>query len=212
MITWNGSIFHDGTSNIIESIIFIHDYAIVFMVSILFLVFYSFIVFFSSNYYGSSFYENHRLENCWTISPFLILSLLIVPSLMSLYILDSCFFCGLVVKVVGHQWYWSYFYKNLGEDLNFDSYIIVGNFLRLVDVDNRLVIPLLTPVRFICTSVDVIHSWTIPSFGIKMDAIPGRLNQYCTLANRSGIYFGQCSEICGANHRFMPIVMEVVEY
>lgn len=213
MITWNGLIFHDGSSNMMESIIFIHDYSIMFIVSIMFLVFYSFMVFFTTGFYGSSFYENHSLENCWTISPFLILSLLIFPSLLSLYVLDSCFFCGIVVKIIGHQWYWSYFYKTnfINDGLVFDSYIMRDRFLRLVDVDNRLVVPILTPIRFICTSFDVIHSWTVPSFGIKIDAIPGRLNQFCTLANRSGVYFGQCSEICGANHRFIPIVIEVVD-
>lgn len=83
--------------------------------------------------------------------------------------------------------------------------------MRLLDVDNRLVVPCSLPLRFVCTSSDVIHSWTVPSFGLKMDAIPGRLNQFCTLVNRPGVFFGQCSEICGANHRFMPIVLESLD-
>lgn len=194
-----------------EGIVFIHDYAIMFLFSILFLITYSFINFSFSGFYRVIFYENHSLENCWTLAPFLILAMLILPSLSSLYVLDSCFFCGMCVKIVGHQWYWSYFYNNLDLSESFDSYISSDSYLRLVDVDNRLSVPLNTPMRFLATSVDVIHSWTLPSFGLKMDSIPGRLNQSCTLINRPGVYFGQCSEICGANHRFMPIVVEVLD-
>lgn len=209
MITWNGLIFHNGSTNIIEGVVFIHDYAIIFLLSILILITYTFLNFSISGFYRIIFYENHSLENCWTLAPFLILFILIIPSLSSLYVLDSCFFCGMCIKVVGHQWYWSYFYRTINLIDSFDSYISTDSYLRLLDVDNRLLVPLNTPIRFLATSVDVIHSWTLPSFGLKIDAIPGRLNQTCTLINRPGVYFGQCSEICGANHRFMPIVVEV---
>lgn len=209
MTRWRGSVFQNRSSNMIERIIFMHDFSIIFMFSILFIVIYFFFFSYLSGFYRFSFYEHHTLETVWTLIPFFVLSLLIVPSLASLYVLDSCFFCGVIVKIVGHQWYWSYFTGNGERYSSLDSYMLRDGVLRLLDVDNRLIVPLITPLRFILTSADVIHSWTIPSFGIKMDAVPGRLNQFCTLANRSGVYFGQCSEICGANHRFMPIVMEV---
>lgn len=211
MTTWNGLMFHNGSTRIIEGVVFIHDYAMIFLFSILILISYSFLNFSFSGFYSTIFYENHSLENCWTLAPFLVLFILIFPSLSSLYVLDSCFFCGLCIKIVGHQWYWSYFYNSSNIIDSFDSYISRDSFLRLLDVDNRLVIPINTPMRFLATSVDVIHSWTLPSFGLKIDAIPGRLNQTCALSNRPGVYFGQCSEICGANHSFMPIVIEVLD-
>ena len=212
MITWNGILFHNGSTNIIEGILFMHDYAIIFLFSILILIIYTSSTFAFSGFYRFIFYENHSLENCWTIAPFLVLFILILPSLTSLYLLDSCFFCGICIKIVGHQWYWSYYYNRLMDTFSFDSYISSDRFLRLLDVDNRLIVPLNTPIRFLATSVDVIHSWTLPSFGLKIDSIPGRLNQSCTLVNRPGVYFGQCSEICGANHSFIPIVVEVLEH
>lgn len=210
MITWNGFIFHNCSSNLMERVLFIHDFSMMFMFSILLGVVYIFFYIYFSGFYGSFFFENDVLENCWTLTPFMLLSFLIYPSLSSLYVLDSCFFCGSLVKIVGHQWYWSYYFNVCRNFYIIDSYMRGDSFIRLVDVDNRLLIPCFTPVRFICTSADVIHSWTVPSFGIKMDAIPGRLNQFCSMSNRSGLYFGQCSEICGANHSFMPIVIEVL--
>lgn len=126
---------------------------------------------------------------------------------------------AVTVKVVGHQWYWSYEYSDYatqdGTSINFDSYMIpegeleTGDF-RLLEVDNRLVVPVDTHVRVIVTAADVLHSWAVPSLGVKMDAVPGRLNQTSFLAYREGVFYGQCSEICGANHAFMPIVVEAV--
>ena len=126
---------------------------------------------------------------------------------------------AITLKVIGHQWYWSYEYSDYadqdGSTINFDSYMIptadleVGQ-LRLLEVDEKVVVPANTHVRVIITSADVIHSWAVPSLGVKLDAVPGRLNQTGFLANRSGIFYGQCSEICGANHAFMPIVVEAV--
>lgn len=209
MITWNSFIFHNSRSVLIDYVTFIHDYVMMFLVSILFIVMYFIFFLIYKIYVNFNFIENHELEFVWTVFPFLVLFFVVVPSLFSLYVLDSCFFCGLVVKVVGHQWYWSYYYGS-SIDHRFDSYIIPDSFLRLVDVDNRLVVPFSFPLRFVVTSVDVIHSWTLPSCGVKMDAVPGRLNQFCFSFSRIGVYFGQCSEICGANHSFMPIVVESV--
>src|SRR5690606_7659640 len=124
-------------------------------------------------------------------------------------------------KIVGHQWYWTYEYGDYetvaGEAVGFDSYMLpddeltVGQ-LRLLEVDNRLVLPIDTHIRRIITAADVLHSWTVPSFGLKLDACPGRLNQVSLFITRPGTFYGQCSEICGVNHAFMPIAVDVLDY
>lgn len=213
MTTWNRVFFHSPRSFIIELIIRMHDYVIMFLLSIIITVIiiltYSY---FSSNF-NLNFFENHQLESIWTVAPFFLLIFIVFPSLTSLFIIDTCFFCGLTVSIIGHQWYWSYFYKDFKEFL-FDSYIVPSESrsIRLLDVDNRLVIPRFLPIRFLVSSSDVIHSWTVPSFGVKIDAVPGRINQFCFSSKRSGVFFGQCSEICGANHRFIPIVLESIPF
>lgn len=211
MITWNRIFFHSPSTYLIEIIIIIHDYIIIFLLFILLTVTFIIIFSFICSKFFYNFYENQELEFLWTILPFIILSFIIFPSLFSLYILDSCLFCGITLKVIGHQWYWRYFYNDL-KSLIIDSYIkpLTERKIRLLDTDNHIVIPTHTPLRFLVSSIDVIHSWTIPSFGIKIDAIPGRMNQFCFSTKRVGIFFGQCSEICGTNHRFIPIVLESV--
>lgn len=156
------------------------------------------------------------LEFVWTIVPALILIPIALPSLQLLYSMDEIVNPPLTIKAVGHQWYWSYEYSDYQtETLAFDSYMVPtsdlnkGDF-RLVEVDNRLVVPINTHVRVVVTGADVLHSFAVPSLGVKMDAIPGRLNQTSFFAERPGIFYGQCSEICGANHSFMPIVVEAV--
>lgn len=213
MITWNRLFFHSPSRYIIEIVIGIHDYVMLFLFSVLLLVLFNISFSFFSKVTSLDFFENHQLERVWTLAPFFLLIFISIPSLNYLYILDTCLFCGISITVMGHQWYWRYFYKDL-KDFFFDSYMISSNesILRLVDVDNRVVIPSFLPVRFLVSSSDVIHSWTIPSFGVKIDAIPGRINQFCFSSKRSGVFFGQCSEICGANHSFMPIVLESVSF
>merc|ERR1711907_455850 len=159
------------------------------------------------------------LEIVWTIAPAFVLMIIAVPSFALLYSMDEIIDPAITIKVVGHQWYWSYEYSDYnaadGESINFDSYMIPeedlepGN-LRLLEVDNRVVLPVETHVRVVITSADVLHCWAIPSFGVKMDACPGRLNQTSMFIKREGVYYGQCSEICGVNHGFMPIVVEAV--
>lgn len=210
MITWNNFLFSFPARETIIRITLLHDFLFVILLCILLVVFLNFYYSFNSTCFNLKFSENHFLEFVWTCIPFFILSFVIYSSVKSLYFSDSCFFCGISLIVVGHQWYWSYFYKDLRETF-FDSYII-SNFLRVLDVDNRVIIPFNLPVRVIVSSADVIHSWTIPSLGLKIDCIPGRLNQTCFSFNRCGIFFGQCSEICGINHRFMPITAEVVRF
>lgn len=113
-------------------------------------------------------------------------------------------------KVIGHQWFWRYEYRDF-KDVEFDSYIVF-NLIRLLEVDNFFVLPISSKIRVIVSSYDVLHSWTVPSLGVKVDAVPGRLNQLNFILNRLGVYYGQCSEICGANHRFMPVGLEVVSF
>lgn len=213
MTTWNRIFFQSPSSFLIELVSIIHDYVSLFILSILILVFMNLLYSFLLKRFNLEFYENHQLERVWTVAPFFLLLFVVVPSLSSLYILDRCLFCGITIRIIGHQWYWSYFYKDL-KDYFFNSYMISSEerAIRLLDVDNRLVIPSFLPVRFLVSSSDVIHSWTIPSFGVKIDAVPGRINQFCFSSKRRGIFFGQCSEICGANHRFMPIVLESVSF
>jgi len=159
------------------------------------------------------------LEVIWTIVPGLVLMVIAIPSFALLYAADELVDPAMTIKVVGHQWYWSYEYSDYetddGESLNFDSYIVqeddltIGS-LRLLEVDNRVVVPTNTHVRVIVTAADVLHCWAVPSFGFKIDACPGRLNQSSIFVQREGVYYGQCSEICGVNHGFMPIVVEAV--
>lgn len=159
------------------------------------------------------------IEIAWTVTPSLILLLIAVPSFALLYSLDEIVDPAVTVKVIGHQWYWSYEYSDyaLADDqsIAFDSYMIPDDDLelgqlRLLEVDNRVVVPVNTHVRLIITAADVLHSWAVPSLGIKCDAVPGRLNQVPLFIKREGVFFGQCSELCGVNHGFMPIVVEAV--
>lgn len=156
--------------------------------------------------------EGQLIEVIWTILPAVTLIFIALPSLRLLYLLDEINHPLVSVKTIGHQWYWSYEYRDFIR-FEFDSYIIPSNELtprsfRLLDVDNRTVIPYNSQIRIIITAADVIHSWTIPALSVKIDATPGRLNQIRFLINRTGLFFGQCSEICGANHRFIPIAVE----
>jgi len=158
--------------------------------------------------------ESQGLELFWTIIPSFILIFIGLPSIRLLYLLDEVYNPAITIKTIGHQWYWSYEYSDF-INLEFDSYIIPSNeikinIFRLIDVDNRIIVPLNSQVRTLITAADVLHSWTVPRMGIKADAVPGRLNQVNFYTNRPGLFFGQCSEICGANHRFMPIVIETI--
>ena len=159
------------------------------------------------------------IEIAWTVTPSLILVLIAVPSFALLYSMDEVVDPAVTVKAIGHQWYWSYEYSDYNQSdeqsIAFDSYMIPEDELepsqlRLLEVDNRVVVPVNTHVRFIVTSADVLHSWSVPSLGVKCDAVPGRLNAVHIFIKREGLFYGQCSELCGANHGFMPIVVESV--
>lgn len=158
--------------------------------------------------------HNVALEIIWTLIPCLILIVIAIPSFKLLYYMDETPKADMTVKVIGHQWYWSYEYPDHG-NFAFDSYMIPDQELkpgqpRLLSVDNPVVVPVGKVVRIIATSEDVIHSWAVPSFGIKKDTVPGRINETWFKAEREGMYYGQCSELCGPQHGFMPIAVKVV--
>lgn len=204
----------DATSPIIEELINFHDHALIIVFLISSLVLYIISAILTTKLTHTSTIDAQAVETIWTILPAIILVIIALPSLRILYIIDEINNPTLTIKTVGHQWYWSYEYTDYDE-LNFDSYIIPTSELkpgdlRLLEVDNRAVLPIEITIRVLVTSEDVLHSWAVPSLGLKTDAIPGRLNQTTLLATRPGLYYGQCSEICGSNHSFIPIVLELV--
>ena len=157
--------------------------------------------------------HNTTLEVLWTVIPVVILVLIATPSFKLHYFLDVVPDSPLTVKAVGNQFYWTYEYPD--QNLEFDSAMLEDEELapgqpRLLEVDSRLVVPVDTKVRVLVTANDVIHAWAVPAFGVKIDAIPGRLNETWFEARQEGVYYGQCSELCGAGHGYMPIAVEVV--
>ena len=203
-----------------EELIFLHDFINMVLIFIIRFVGYIIIRIIYNKYININLLESQIIECIWTIIPAVILIQIAIPSLLLLYILDESVDSSLTLKVLGHQWYWSYEYTDFwsvsnNTQIEFDSYIVPTNDLerrifRLLDVDNRTVVPFNVHVRMLISSADVLHAWTVPSLGVKADAVPGRLNQVKFVSQRPGIFFGQCSEICGANHRFMPIVIEFI--
>ena len=220
IINWGQFGLQDANSPIIEELIFLHDFINLILIFIISFVRYIIISILLNNYININLLESQIIECIWTIIPAVILIQIAIPSLLLLYILDESVDSSLTLKVLGHQWYWSYEYTDFwsvsnNTQIEFDSYIVPTNDLerrifRLLDVDNRTVVPFNVHVRMLISSADVLHAWTVPSLGVKADAVPGRLNQVKFVSQRPGIFFGQCSEICGANHRFMPIVIEII--
>ena len=216
--------FQDPATPIMEGIINLHHDLMFFLCVIS--IFVTWMLFrtlwhFSSNQNKtpSSLTHGTLIEMIWTITPAFILLIIAVPSFSLLYAMDEIISPAITIKTLGHQWYWSYEYSDYvseeGDFIEFDSYMIPEEDLakgqvRLLEVDNRVVVPINTHIRIIISAADVLHSWAVPSLGIKCDAIPGRLNQTSLFIKREGIYYGQCSEICGINHGFMPIVIEAV--
>jgi len=158
--------------------------------------------------------HNTLVEVVWTVLPILILIVIAVPSFRLLYFQRVLPEAEMTVKAVGYQWYWGYEYPDHG-DFAFDSYMLDdanrGDQPRLLATDTAMVVPVDTTIRVVVTGADVLHSWAMPAFGLKMDAVPGRLNEVWFKAEKTGTFYGQCSEICGIRHAFMPIRVEVVE-
>ena len=220
-----GLYFQDSASPQMEALVELHDNIMYYLVAILFSVGWiqGAIIknFDSSKSPISNKYLNHGtlIELIWTITPALILVLIAFPSFKLLYLMDEVTDPSLSVLAEGHQWYWSYEYPDFlnsdGDFVEFDSYLVPESdledgALRMLEVDNRVILPEITHTRFILTDADVIHSFAIPALGVKCDAYPGRLNQFSVLINRLGTFYGQCSEICGILHSSMPIVVESV--
>lgn len=218
MFFWNSYGLQDAISPVIEEFIFFHDYLIVVLIGVTSFVIGIFIVAFLMPWVHSRLIHGQFIERAWTTAPALILTVIGVPSLLLLYRLDERRTAILRIKVIGHQWFWRYEIRDFwvrGETVEFDSYMLpqeerTEGALRLLDTDNRPSLPYLTQVRVLVRRADVLHSWAVPSLGVKIDAVPGRLNQTKLIRYRPGLAYGQCSEICGANHRFMPIVLEFV--
>ena len=206
--------FQDMGSPIGEQLVFFHDNVMFIVLVILVLVGWIMISAAINLHYYKYLVEGTIIEILWTIIPAIILLFIAFPSLQLLYSMDEVVDPVFTIKAIGHQWYWSYEYSDIEDDtVEFDSYMVpvsdleVGD-LRLLEVDNRVVIPVNTQVRVVITGADVIHCFALPSLGVKVDAVPGRLNQTTFLIKRPGVYYGQCSEICGSDHSFMPIVVE----
>nr|QOE88761.1 cytochrome c oxidase subunit II [Nasutitermes cf. lujae Nl494] len=214
MATWLNLTLQDSASPVMEQLIFFHDHALMIILMIITAVFYTMISIIQNKQTSRFILEGQMIETLWTIAPAIILVFIAIPSLRLLYLMDEIHNPAMTLKTVGHQWYWSYEYSDFTK-LEFDSYMTPQedqpvNTFRLLDTDNRVVLPMNSPIRLIVTAADVLHSWTVPSLGVKTDATPGRLNQMSFSINRPGLLYGQCSEICGANHSFMPIVIESV--
>nr|YP_009502495.1 cytochrome c oxidase subunit II [Neptis alwina]AWV82897.1 cytochrome c oxidase subunit II [Neptis alwina] len=213
MATWSNINYQNSASPLMEQIIFFHDHTLIILIMITILVSHLMINLFFNKYTNRFLLEGQMIELIWTILPAITLIFIALPSLRLLYLLDELNNPLITLKSIGHQWYWSYEYSDFN-NVEFDSYMIqpndnISNF-RLLDVDNRIILPMNNQIRILITATDVIHSWTIPALSVKVDANPGRLNQTSFFINRPGIFFGQCSEICGANHSFMPIVIESI--
>jgi cytochrome c oxidase subunit 2 len=215
----------DPATPVMEGIVNFHNHLMFFMVFIAMFVFWmlSRVIFYfnsTANPKSEKFTHSTILEIVWTIIPACILLVIAIPSFALLYSLDEMIDPTTTLKVIGHQWYWSYEYSDYaslegGDTLNFDAYMLpdeelVRGSFRLLEVDNRVLLPTNTHIRVLVTAADVLHSWSVPSFGIKVDACPGRLTQASLFLKRAGVYYGQCSEICGVNHAFMPIVVRGV--
>ena len=228
-ILWAKYGFQDPATPLMEGIIDVHNHVMYFIVVIFIFVswwIYKIVNTFSNvsnsiwkkELYQLKLTHNTLIEIIWTIIPSIILFLIAMPSFLLLYSMDEIINPLITLKIIGNQWYWAYEYSDYDlseENISFDSYMIpedeleIGQ-LRLLEVDNPVVLPVNTHIRTIITALDVLHSWAVPSLGIKVDAVPGRLNQGSIYLKRLGTFYGQCSEICGVNHGFMPITIKSV--
>nr|UYA97735.1 cytochrome c oxidase subunit II [Megacopta cribriella] len=215
MATWGNLSLQDANSSLMEQLSFFHDNTMMILTMITVMVTYIMSSMIKNKYINRYLMEGQTIELIWTMLPAITLMFIALPSLRLLYMIDEINNPLLTLKVIGHQWYWSYEYSDF-KNIEFDSYMKPSNGMekneyRLLDVDNRTILPINSQIRILVTAADVLHSWAMPSLGIKIDAVPGRLNQGSMNINRPGLMFGQCSEICGANHSFMPIVLESIK-
>jgi len=229
--------FQDSATPIMEGIIDLHNYIFFYLILIFIFVFFVFASILEDFYFFLRRPQDESdvlelrydmfdvrnvthfstLEVVWTILPGVILMLIAVPSFALLYAMDEVLNPAITFKAIGHQWFWSYEFSDYAESnaINFDSNMLYDNQLnkgefRLLTVDHPIVLPVYTHIRVIITSMDVLHSWAVPALGIKVDGCPGRLNQAFVFLKREGVYYGQCSELCGVSHGYMPIVVKGV--
>jgi cytochrome c oxidase subunit 2 len=213
-MTWGQLLFQDASSPIILQLISFHDHTLIILTLVITVVSYALYVIIINKFTNRYLIEAQQIETIWTILPAIILLFLALPSLRLLYLTDEIRNPRITLKAIGHQWYWRYEYTDF-INIEIDSYITptsdlsIGDY-RLLEVDNRVVLPIQIEIRVLVTAADVIHSWTVPSLVVKVDAVPGRLNQLGFTINNPGVFYGQCSEICGANHSFIPISIESV--
>ena len=211
--------FQKSASKSMSDIVLFHDYMLLPIITaitvfVLFLVIYACIRFRATkNKIASQTSHNTTIEIVWTLVPCLILIIMAVPSFKVLYSQDRVPPADVTVKAIGYQWYWGYEYPD--ENIIFDSYMIEDKDLkanqpRLLSVDNEVVVPVNKNIKVLITANDVLHAWALPSFGVKRDAVPGRINETWFKADRTGTFYGQCSELCGIKHAFMPITVRVV--
>lgn len=211
--------FQEAASPIMQELHSFHNFLLVLtgaiVLFILFLILYVVLRFNAkANPVPAKFTHNITIEVIWTVIPIILLVIIAIPSFRILKLAEHTPPADMTVKVVGSQWFWTYEYTD-HDNITFDSYMIQEADLkpgqiRLLEVDNRIVIPQGATVKFLITAADVIHSFAVPSLGLKTDAVPGRTNEAWTKIDKLGVYYGQCSEICGVNHGFMPIAIEVV--
>nr|QCI09367.1 cytochrome c oxidase subunit II [Lygaeus sp. FS-2019] len=214
MSTWMNINLQDANSPTMEQLMMFHDHTLMILTMITTIVTFIMISMTTNSFINRFLLEGQTIEFIWTTIPAITLIFIALPSLHLLYLIDEINNPELTLKIIGHQWYWSYEYSDF-KNIEFDSYMkptneLNNNEFRLLEVDNRVMLPLNKQIRILVTAADVLHSWAMPSLGVKIDATPGRLNQGSIKINRPGIMFGQCSEICGANHSFMPIVVESI--
>jgi cytochrome c oxidase subunit 2 len=196
-------------------IIDLHDNIIFYLIIILSVVLWFFISSMYNKDHLSNLAHGNLIEIVWTITPAIILWVIGLPSLKLLYMMDEILDAELTVKAIGNQWFWSYEYTDYDEEIAFDSFMVADEDLELGElrelaVDNYLILPINTSIRLLLSSNDVIHSFAIPSLGLKMDALPGRLNSLGFVINRESTFYGGCSELCGALHHAMPIGIKAV--
>jgi len=189
---------------IIEQISEFHDHAMIVLFLIVSFLTVVFWVTLTNKRLNLNILTREFLEIIWTSLPVFILLFLAIPSIQVLFMIEEVIRPLITIKIIGNQWFWTYEYRDL-INVKFDSVINKSKIFRLLDVDKSLLLPISTQIRLLLSSNDVIHSWTLPSFGLKIDANPGRLNIGSLYSYRAGYYFGQCSEICGVDHSFMPI-------
>nr|BBB46770.1 cytochrome c oxidase subunit 2 [Sarcoptes scabiei] len=222
MTSWMMMSFQDSCSFTMMELSLFHDYMLSILMGIVVMITYIlFYIIFNKNFY-KNLSESTKIEIIWSVVPVFILIMLVMPSMKVLYLMEDIKTPSLNFKIVAHQWYWSYivpffksyFYKTNSKEYffhEFDSIMENEKMPRLLNCDKSLIIPYKTNSRLLLFSTDVIHSFSMPSMGLKVDALPGRINQLFVNPSRMGMFFGQCSEICGANHSFMPISMKVVD-